>query len=43
MSPMAEVTPKRARRNFTEEFKAGAVRLMLLEGTTVAAAWRTRP
>ena len=39
--PMAE-TPKRrrARRQFTDEFKAGAVRLVLDEGKTVGAAAR---
>jgi len=33
-------TPKRARRQFTDEFKAGAVRLVLEEGKTVSAAAR---
>jgi transposase len=37
--PMAE-TPKRPRRQFTDEFKAGAVRLVLEEGKTVGAAAR---
>ena len=32
--------PKRARRSFTEEFKAGAVRLVLEEGKTVAQVAR---
>src|SRR6202012_2013424 len=31
---------KRARRQFTDEFKAGAVRLVLDEGTTVAQVAR---
>jgi transposase len=33
-------TGRRARRQFTEEFKAGAVRLVLDEGRTVAAVAR---
>ena len=37
--PMAG-TPKRARRQFTDEFKASAVRLVLDEGKTVGAAAR---
>ena len=32
--------PKRARRQFTDEFKAGAVRLVLEEGKTVAEVAR---
>jgi transposase len=40
MSTMADKKPKRTRRNFTEEFKAGAVRLVLDEGKTVGAAAR---
>src|SRR4028118_438300 len=32
--------PKRPRRQFTDEFKAGAVRLVLEEGKTVGAAAR---
>src|SRR5687767_6761907 len=32
--------PKRQRRNFTDEFKAGAVRLVLDEGKTVAQVAR---
>ena len=32
MSSMADRKPKRARRSFTEEFKAGAVPLVLDEG-----------
>ena len=36
MSTMAAtVRPRRARRQFTDEFKAGAVRLVLDEGTTL--------
>jgi transposase len=31
---------KRAKRQFTDEFKAGAVRLVLEEGKTIAAAAR---
>src|SRR5215207_9674932 len=37
--PMAD-TPKRARRQFTDEFKAQAVRLVLDEGKTVGAGAR---
>jgi len=33
-------TSRRARRQFTEEFKAGAVRLVLDEGRTVGAVAR---
>ena len=40
MSTMSEKRPKRSRRSFTEDFKAGAVRLVLDEGKTVAAAAR---
>jgi len=40
MSTMAEKQPRRTRRSFTEDFKASAVRLVLDEGTTVAAAAR---
>ena len=40
MSKMADSKPRRARRSFSDEFKAGAVRLVLDEGTTVAAAAR---
>jgi transposase len=35
-----EKKPKRARRSFTDEFKAGAVRLVLDEGKTVAQVAR---
>jgi len=40
MSTMAEPKRKRTRRSFSDEFKAGAVRLVLEEGQTVAAAAR---
>lgn len=40
MSTMADTRQKRARRDFTEEFKAGAVRLVLDEGKSVGAAAR---
>jgi transposase len=40
MSTMSDKKPKRTRRSFTEEFKAGAVRLVLDEGKTVAVAAR---
>ena len=40
MSTMADKQPKRTRRSFSEEFKAGAVRLVLEEGKTVGAAAR---
>jgi transposase-like protein len=40
MSTMAERTSKRSRRSFTDEFKASAIRLVLDEGQTVAAAAR---
>jgi transposase len=40
MSTMPDTKRKRTRRNFTDEFKAGAVRLVLDEGKTVAAAAR---
>ena len=40
MSTMANTKRKRARRSFTDEFKASAVRLVLEEGKTVAAAAR---
>ena len=38
--PMADTPTRRARRQFTDEFKAGAVRLVLDEGKTVSAAAR---
>ena len=37
---MADKQSKRARRSFSEEFKAGAVRLVLEQGKTVGAAAR---
>jgi len=40
MSTMAEAKRKRARRSFSDEFKAGAVRLVLEDGKTVGAAAR---
>ena len=38
--PMAETPHRRARRQFTDEFKAGVVRLVLDEGKTVGAVAR---
>ena len=40
MARMATVAKKRVRRSFTEEFKAGAVRLVLDEGKTVSQVGR---
>jgi transposase len=40
MARMATGTKKRSRRSFTEEFKAGAVRLVLDEGKTVSQVGR---
>src|SRR5687767_15074340 len=40
MSSMADSKPRRTRRSFTDDYKAGAVRLVLDEGKTVAAAAR---
>jgi len=40
MSTMADTRTKRTRRSFTEEFKAGAIRLVLDEGKSVGAAAR---
>ena len=40
MSTMADPKRKRSRRSFTDEFKAGAVRLVLDEGKTVGAVAR---
>ena len=40
MSTMSETKRKRSRRSFTDEFKAGAVRLVLEEGKTVGSAAR---
>jgi transposase len=38
--PMADTPKRRPRRQFTDEFKAGAVRLVLEEGKTVAGVAR---
>jgi transposase len=38
--PMADISKRRARRQFTDEFKASAVRLVLDEGKRVSAAAR---
>jgi transposase len=40
MATMTERKARRPRRSFTEDYKAGAVRLVLDEGKTVAAAAR---
>jgi transposase len=40
MSTMSDPKPRRTRRSFTDDFKAGAIRLVLDEGQTVAAAAR---
>jgi transposase len=40
MATMAESKARRTRRSFTEDYKTGAVRLVLEEGKTVAAAAR---
>ena len=40
MSTMADRKTGRTRRSFTEDYKAGAVRLVLDEGKTVAAVAR---
>jgi transposase len=40
MATMAETQGKRTRRSFTDDYKTGAVRLVLDEGKTVAAAAR---
>jgi transposase len=40
MSRMGSKQTRRARRQFTEEFKAGAVRLVIEEGKTVGAVAR---
>ncbi len=40
MSTMSDTKRKRSRRSFTDDFKAGAVRLVLEEGKTVGAAAR---
>ena len=38
--PMADTPKRRARRQFTDEFKAGVVRLVLDDGKTVGAVAR---
>ena len=38
--PMADTPKRRSRRQFTDEFQAGAVRLVLDEGKSVGAAAR---
>jgi transposase len=40
MSGTTNPTPRRTRRSFSDEYKAGAVRLVLDEGKSVAAAAR---
>jgi transposase len=40
MSGTANQKPRRTRRSFSDEYKAGAVRLVLDEGKSVAAAAR---
>jgi transposase len=40
MSTMSETRRKRSRRSCTDEFKAGAIRLVLEDGKTVGAAAR---
>ena len=40
MATMADSKARRTRRSFTEDYKTGAVRLVLNEGKTVAAAAR---
>ena len=40
MSTMADTKAKRTRRSFTEDYKTGAVRLVLDEGKTVAGVAR---
>ena len=40
MSTMTETKGRRTRRSFTDDYKTGAVRLVLDEGKTVAAAAR---
>lgn len=42
MSTMADTKGRRTRRSFTEDYKTGAVRLVLDEGKTVAAAANQR-
>ena len=40
MSSMGNQKPRRTRRTYTDEYRAGAVRLVLDEGKTVAAVAR---
>jgi transposase len=40
MSSMAETQSRRSRRSFSDDYKAGAVRLVLDEGKSVAAVAR---
>ena len=40
MSTMSDKEPRRTRRSFTDDFKASAIRLVLDEGQSVAAAAR---
>jgi len=40
MATMADTQGRRTRRSFTDDYKAGAVRLVLDEGKTVAGAAR---
>ena len=40
MSTMSDTKPRRTRRSFTDDFKASAIRLVLDEGQSVAAAAR---
>ena len=40
MATMTQPKARRTRRSFTDDYKAGAVRLVLDEGKTVAAAAR---
>ena len=40
MSTMADTQGRRGRRSFTDDYKTGAVRLVLDEGKTVASAAR---
>jgi transposase len=40
MATMADTKGRRTRRSFTDDYKTGAVRLVLDEGKTVAAAAR---
>lgn len=42
MSTMEDTKARRTRRSFTEDYKTGAVRLVLDEGKTVAAAVTSR-